>query len=194
VAPSPAPIVLPTAARQVTSELDQCFLLVDGTVYCRGQNSQGELGNGTLSDSDAPVKVALPEPATEVWSGESGAACAVLASRRVACWGGLNLNPMSAPPPPAYVPGVTDVDEIRDGVCAFRLGGAAQCVLTAGDVGWGYPPIPFSSVLDIVATKFGACVLTGEHKIYCVYGLQTPQNQGPPEGTYELVQDPRSAR
>ena len=34
-----------------------CFATTDGNVFCNGDNSQGQLGNGTLIDSSSPVEV-----------------------------------------------------------------------------------------------------------------------------------------
>jgi alpha-tubulin suppressor-like RCC1 family protein len=35
-----------------------CGVTVDGTAYCWGENSDGQLGNGTTTSSIVPVKVA----------------------------------------------------------------------------------------------------------------------------------------
>jgi len=47
-----------TAARQITAGDDQtCALLAEGGLDCWGYNGDGELGDGTTTDSDVPVSV-----------------------------------------------------------------------------------------------------------------------------------------
>jgi alpha-tubulin suppressor-like RCC1 family protein len=57
---STAPVAVSgiTAARQITAGEDQtCALLSEGGVDCWGYNGDGELGDGTTTDSDVPVSV-----------------------------------------------------------------------------------------------------------------------------------------
>lgn len=62
-----------------------------GTVWAWGQNTYGQLGNGTTTDSDVPVRVQLPSPAVEVFAGGSaswnGQAIALLKNGSVYAWG-----------------------------------------------------------------------------------------------------------
>ena len=37
-----------------------CGLPTDGIAYCWGHNSKGQLGDGTLNDSNVPVAVDFP--------------------------------------------------------------------------------------------------------------------------------------
>ena len=70
-----------------------CALLSSGALNCRGANFNGELGNGTVTASSAPVAVTGIASATAVAGGIHGAAdtehayCAVVASGAVDCWG-----------------------------------------------------------------------------------------------------------
>jgi len=61
-----------------------CALRADGTVRCWGQNTNGELGNGTTTSSSAPVVVNV-SGVTQI-AASSDAVCALGASS-VSCWG-----------------------------------------------------------------------------------------------------------
>jgi alpha-tubulin suppressor-like RCC1 family protein len=68
-----------------------CYLRTDGTVWCWGNNTDGEIGDGTSTDRLVPTKVGgLPDasslPAIEVTTAEEHA-CALLKDGEVWCWG-----------------------------------------------------------------------------------------------------------
>jgi len=64
-----------------------CAVLSTGHVVCWGDNQEGELGNGTTTDSDVPVAAAGITKAKTVIADESGTFCALLSTGHVACWG-----------------------------------------------------------------------------------------------------------
>jgi alpha-tubulin suppressor-like RCC1 family protein len=64
-----------------------CALLDNGAVQCWGFNSFGELGNGTTTDSTSPVQVSGLTSGVQALSAGDAAACAVLISAQVDCWG-----------------------------------------------------------------------------------------------------------
>lgn len=61
--------------------------VVDGAVWCWGNNAYGQLGNGTTDDSITPVQVIGVADAVSVAIGMFHT-CAVRQSGDVACWGG----------------------------------------------------------------------------------------------------------
>jgi len=63
-----------------------CAISQSAGVYCWGRNNYGELGNGTYVDSDVPVAVALPSPATSI-SVSRARTCATTESQELYCWG-----------------------------------------------------------------------------------------------------------
>ncbi len=123
-----------------------CALRADGTVWCWGGNAFGQLGNGTLTDSNVPVQVAGVTGATAVDAGGEHT-CALVAGGAVKCWG-LNFDAQlgdnaahelctsgaashDCSKNAVDVPGVT-------GAIALGMGSSHSCVLFADGVScWG---------------------------------------------------------
>lgn len=65
-----------------------CALSSDGQMFCWGVNYSGQLGDGTLNDSDVPVKVggALAGKVITDIGGSNSASCAI-AEKKIYCWG-----------------------------------------------------------------------------------------------------------
>ena len=66
--------------------LHTCALLSAGTVYCWGDNDNGELGDGTTTSRSLPVQVGTIPNATAVSAGEYHS-CALLTDGTAQCWG-----------------------------------------------------------------------------------------------------------
>ena len=78
-----------TTATAVSCNLDHCCaLLSDQTVQCWGENSDGELGDGTTNDSSVPVAVQTITPTSAILSVSAGLIHACARSQgAVSCWG-----------------------------------------------------------------------------------------------------------
>lgn len=148
--PSPTPVAEVTAGRApgvrpegslAQGRYHSCAIRSDGSVWCWGDNSFGQLGTGDNVSSHVPVMVPGAGPAVEISAG-SYYTCALKAGGQVACWGendngqlgqGNNVDSLI----PLTVPGLSDVIGITTGyyhTCALRASGAVSCF---GDNYWG---------------------------------------------------------
>jgi hypothetical protein len=84
VEPSESALAKPSMVAPGTSFT--CVLLTDRTVECWGSNTNGQLGNGTTTDSLDPVKVSGLVDAVSIAAGADHA-CALLLSGELKCWG-----------------------------------------------------------------------------------------------------------
>lgn len=84
--PTSSPVVSISAAWSGSSAL-----LADGQVWDWGFNGQGQLGDGTVTNSDVPVEVKLPAAATEMYMGGSaannGQTLVLLVDGQIWAWG-----------------------------------------------------------------------------------------------------------
>ena len=63
-----------------------CALISDGSVYCWGDNENGELGDGTTVSKSIPVRAGTIANATTISAGEYHS-CSVLQDGTAQCWG-----------------------------------------------------------------------------------------------------------
>jgi prepilin-type N-terminal cleavage/methylation domain-containing protein len=110
-----------------------CALKSDGTVWCWGDNQDGQLGNGNLIDQFTPVQVSGMTSATQIAIGNEHG-CALKSDDTVWCWGdndhgelgdGYTTDNWT----PEQVTGLTDVMAIGAGwsTCALKSDGTTWC-------------------------------------------------------------------
>ena len=90
VAYVPVPVTGITDAASVTANyLSFCAVLTSGGVDCWGDNTFGELGTGSTTDSDLPVATGITTGSAVAGSADSQSAttCVLLTSGGVDCWG-----------------------------------------------------------------------------------------------------------
>jgi len=177
-----------TATAVAGGGLFTCALLANGTVWCWGYNGNGELGNGTTTESNIPVQVAGINTAVAIATGYAHA-CAVLASGAVKCWGwnafgGLGNGTTTDSNTPVTVLGLSGGREVAAGnfsTCALLTDGTERCwgdnfygELGDGSAGGSgsYSTTPthvkgISTGVAIIAGAYSNCVLLRGGTIQC---------------------------
>jgi alpha-tubulin suppressor-like RCC1 family protein len=119
-----------------------CALLSDGTVKCWGDNTYGQLGDGTKTSSSTAVAVLGLNGATAVAAG-GGHSCAALSGGTVKCWG-LNSS-----------------GQLGNGTTTGQDGGAGGT--------WDTPVAVsgLSGATAVVAGGVHSCALLSDHTMMC---------------------------
>jgi alpha-tubulin suppressor-like RCC1 family protein len=129
-----------------TGGAHSCALLKSGSVSCWGENSTGQVGDGTVNnDRTEPVSVVGVSNAVAITAGMSGT-CALLRDSTVWCWGGgwLGDGGASGSYTPVQVMGVTGAVAVAAGMmhaCAMLKSGTVYC--------WGEIDGLFSSAIPV---------------------------------------------
>jgi alpha-tubulin suppressor-like RCC1 family protein len=120
--------------------------VVSGKVVCWGDNSFGQLGNGTTVSSNLPVE-ALNLNSVESVSAGDYHTCALKTDATVVCWGdgrygSIGGNVSSSVP--IAVAGIAGVKSLATGAahtCALKITGTVYC--------WGYDFVGFDSTAPV---------------------------------------------
>lgn len=137
--PAAADVATPTAAvlsrgvQHVAFGANFGCARADGEAWCWGVNYAGQLGDGSNTDSAAPVRVAVPGDIVDVDAGDEHA-CAVTADGALWCWGhadqGQLLEPLTGQRmQPTQLPGGgwRDVACGDHFTCAIKADGTRWC-------------------------------------------------------------------
>lgn len=162
-----------------------CALTTAGAAYCWGDNSTGQLGNGTTDSTSSPVAVAGGHTFATISSG-SGHTCGVTTAGAIYCWGNdisgqLGNDTMNyVNSEPVLLPDSLNFKAVAAGngfSCGLTTTGAAYCWgrNDAGELGNGtmtqsLVPVPVAGGLTFVALSTGifhVCGLTTDGSAYC---------------------------
>lgn len=162
---------------RLAASLDHtCAIPDDGRVVCWGDNSVGQLGDGSVSTRTSPVLVASLATAVSVAAGPAHT-CALTIQSVVNCWGAntfgeLGNNSFSNSSVPVGAIGLNSVVAIAAGThhsCAVRVDGTVWCW---GDNNYGELGIAqssrFSAVPVQVPNVAGAVAIAAGIKHTCV--------------------------
>lgn len=112
-----------------------CVVRANGRVVCWGDNTNGQLGDGSVELRTSPVEVKDITQATQVSAGAMHS-CAVLDDGKVACWGNNDVYQLGhrgealQSITPTLVDGLTDAVYVSAGngyTCALRENGKTVC-------------------------------------------------------------------
>ncbi len=180
-----------------------CALRAEGSIKCWGDNSAGQLGDGTKTARTTPVDVKGITNAVGLSLGLEYS-CALLNTGRVSCWGANyahqlgdgTTTPSTFPIP---VKDLRDVKSIAGGYrhsCAVLTSGAASCwgdnsngQLGNGTKNAALQPVAVSGLTDatLVAAGLGhSCALRADETVSC-WGTNGQSQIGPGAFTPESL-------
>ena len=113
-----------------------CALLSTGVIRCWGDDTEGQLGDGSMANSAIPQTVIGITNATDISTTNEDSYCAVLNSGAIYCWG-VNANgqlgdggAVAIADTPVQVTGITNAASVvgdNDSYCAVLKTGAVDC-------------------------------------------------------------------
>jgi alpha-tubulin suppressor-like RCC1 family protein len=163
-----------------------CARRDDGTLWCWGDNSAGQLGDGTREDTSCPVQVT--ELGADVVAVDAGGfhTCAVKLDGTLWCWGmatdgQLGIGPTaSLVETPQRVPGLADVASVATAyahTCAKRRDGSVWCWGRGSGAEPARVPTPLFAAewTGVAAGLFDSCGVQGHATLWCWDGgVSTP--------------------
>jgi alpha-tubulin suppressor-like RCC1 family protein len=127
----PAPDARAASAVSVSAGgYHSCAVMTDGSVTCWGDNENGALGDGTLTNRRRPITVPGLTVIESVSAG-GGHTCALTVAGGVKCWGGNGSGQLGDGTTTRHLSPI-DVPGLTSGVAAIATGELHTCILTDG--------------------------------------------------------------
>ncbi|MAK77837.1 MAG: hypothetical protein CL992_00945, partial [Euryarchaeota archaeon] len=178
-----------SAVAVAASSAHTCTILDDGSVYCWGTNTDGQVGDGTWTDRLSPTQISLPvgRKGVSIFAGEMHT-CAIMDNGGLACWGdndfgqiGDNTTIDRNTPTRVHLPSNRVVDELSMGAyhtCALLNDSTMHCwgkndYSQTGSTGSTTPQpsrVQFwtnNTILDIAAGGGHTCALLNDSTVRC---------------------------
>jgi alpha-tubulin suppressor-like RCC1 family protein len=163
-----------------------CATRTDGTLWCWGDNTDGELGIGNTTSQPSPVQVGTATTWASVSTDGSLYTCATRTNRTLWCWGDntfgeLGTNNTTSELSPVQVGTATTWGSVSAGnganTCATRTGGTLWCwgANGGGELGTGGTTPVLSPVQVGTATSWArvargaqfGCATRADHTLWC---------------------------
>jgi len=162
-----------------------CASTSSGAAMCWGAGGAGQLGNGSLTNSNTPQLVNGAGPAVAAAAGGL-TSCALVDDGTATCWGAngsgqagslSRTNVNGIPETIDAFDGVTDIDLGSDHGCAALGDGSGRCwgaglafQLGNGGTVWGSDPVPVSGLTGIAQVSAGntsSCATKTDGSVWC---------------------------
>ena len=203
---------VPILTKVSSGSYHTCVILDDGSVSCWGDNSNGQLGDGSRTDRNVPAKVVLPEGKRAVsLSSGSSHTCASMEDGDVLCWGGNDFGQLGdGTVVERLIPVSVDLGE-GDLAAGISAGASHTCARLVDNrvVCWGanaFGQLGDGTTLDRItpvdvdvgedgvalllsAGSYHTCAITSQRNVEC-WGDNWQGQLG--EGTYQSRNSPTS--
>ena len=155
-----------------------CLVFAERTIKCWGENSSGQLGDGTVESSQSGVSVAGINSAVKV-SVALTHACALLVTKEVACWGDNSFGQLadgsltsSYTPVLTALKNVVDIDSGDLVSCALLGSGAVYCWGFGGpDASTSFATPTLISGLPVIRaisiSDENSCAVSASGEVFC---------------------------
>jgi len=186
-------VAVPAANNLAAGLYHTCIRRADTTVNCWGNNTHGEIGNGTVSNTPTPAVVSGLSGVTAISAGYTHT-CAIVSGGAVNCWGENNRGQLgngttANATTPVAVSGISSAVALTGGAghtCAVLNDATVRCwgFNTQGQVGSGTvalavtTPVAVAGVSGVVAIEAGyyhTCALLATGGIRCWGGNEYGQ-------------------
>jgi alpha-tubulin suppressor-like RCC1 family protein len=161
-----------------------CGLKSDQTVWCWGENGDGQLGDGTNTDASRPVQVSGLTGVTSIETGAANFACALKTNHTMWCWGsnfagqlGNGNSTSSNVPVQTNISSVSQISAGYAHTCALKTDGTVWCwgwniyqMLGDGTHNWSNSPVRATSLTGVTQVRSGwwsNCVVLADATMRC---------------------------